>query len=253
VAHVDHGWRKGSQKEAKGLQKGVEKMGFSFSGCRLKNVAKKEEAAREARYAFFEKIYHKLDCQAVVLGHQGDDQAETVLKRVFEGAGIAALGGMRKVAWRGEMVLWRPLLEVAKADLVGWLTKRGIKWIEDETNLDENYLRGRMRQKILPALEVQFGKKMGQNLIRLGEFAQELEDYFNERLQKYERVAEENRLDLAPFYPCHPLELKFLIKKFAQSRCISLSHKELTTLAHLLNKYPRRHTLAIKNGTLYTE
>jgi tRNA(Ile)-lysidine synthase len=231
VAHVDHGWREESAQEAALLQQQVMELGLPFYLHRLQGVVAKEEAAREARYAFFEQLYTQLGCQALVLGHQGDDQSETVLKRIFEGAGLVALGGIRAVMNRGEMEVWRPLLGLSKEVLQQWLARRGLKGLDDSTNRDPRYLRGRMREAIVPTLEKQFGKRVSTNLLRFGESAQELEEYFTRRLHKYHERVCEGRVDLSGLYPFEPLELKLFLKKFASSHGIFLSHAALNSLA----------------------
>ena len=98
VAHVDHGWREASGREAEGLQRAVGSWGLKFYVRRLEGIPATEVAARESRLRFFGELYKELGCQAVVLGHQGDDQVETVLKRILEGATLPALGGIKGVA-----------------------------------------------------------------------------------------------------------------------------------------------------------
>ena len=78
VAHVDHGWREESSKEAQWLKSYVEKWGVPFYLKKLEGCLN-EEAAREGRLSFFSSLYRELGCKALLLGHQGDDQAETVL------------------------------------------------------------------------------------------------------------------------------------------------------------------------------
>ena len=85
----------------------------------------------------------------MAVGHTLDDQAETVLLKLIRGAGPTGLGGISPR--KGAIV--RPLLEVTKRDLIGFLTERGIAWPEDETNRDLGNPRTRLRQIVLPELE----------------------------------------------------------------------------------------------------
>lgn len=251
IAHIDHGWREESAQEAEDLKQQATKLGLPFYLHRLEGVPAKEEAARKARYAFFKEIYHKLGCQALMLGHQGDDQSETVLKRIFEGAGLFALGGIRAATEINGMQVWRPLLPLPKAALQGWLDERGLKALEDATNRDPRYLRGKMREKILPGLEQQFGKKISQNLLRLGGLAQEMEDYLSRRLQKYENLVQEGgRIDLSGLYPLEPLELKVFLKKLAKTHGILLSHEELEIFCRLLEEGSQGRFIEVRGRSL---
>jgi tRNA(Ile)-lysidine synthase len=237
VAHVDHGWREESREEAEQLRKAVP---LPFYLKRLEGVPMKEEAAREARLAFFRELYEKLGCQAVVLGHHADDQSETVLKRILEGASLPALKGIAPVSTFEGMEIWRPLLQVDKSSLRKWLEEKGLTPLEDRTNLDPKYLRGRMRTAILPELERQFGKEAAGNLRRLGEAAEELSLYLARQIRKYEAQVieekEETRVDLDPFYPFEPLEVKTFIKKFSEKNGIFLSREALQSLYEILEK-----------------
>lgn len=176
VAHIDHGWRAESRHEADKLKSEVENLGLTFHLRVLKDLPKKEGAARDGRYAELRQIAEDVGAQAIVLGHQMDDQAETVLKRVLEGAPLPTCGGMKEVS-NG---LWRPLLRVLKKDLEQWLEKRNISYFTDSTNLDPKYLRGRFRTTIIPQLEAAFGKSIVKNLCLLGERAQKLEAHLDE-------------------------------------------------------------------------
>lgn len=240
VAHVDHGWRPESGEQADQIQQDIEKLKLPFHFRRLENIPMKEDAAREARLSFFQELYQKLGCQAVLLGHQGDDQSETVLKRVLEGASLMALKGIVSVSAFEGMQLWRPLLGTDKPELRKWLDNKGLKPIEDPTNLDVRYLRGRMRTAILPELKEHFGKEVGENLRRLGQTAQELGDYLDRQLLKYEALImedhEEKRVDLSRFYPLEPVEVKNFLKKFSAQNKVFLSHEAVQTLYEILKK-----------------
>jgi len=240
VAHVDHGWRPESGEQADHLREDIERLKLPFYLRRLENVPMKEEAAREARLSFFQELYQTLGCQAVLLGHQGDDQSETVLKRVLEGASLMALKGILSVSVIEGMQLWRPLLAIDKPALRKWLDSRGLQPLEDSTNLDRRYLRGRMRSSILPELKEQFGKEVGENLRRLGQTAQELGDYLTRQLRKYEALIvedhEEKRVDLSSFYPFEPVEVKIFFKKFSAENEVFLSYEAVQTLYEILEK-----------------
>src|SRR5215831_19836384 len=90
-----------------------------------------EQAAREARRAFFAESMaaHKLD--RIATGHTPTDQAETVLFRFLRGAGTAGLAGIRPVTVEG---IVRPLLEIERAEIEQFLGERNIAWREDSSN-----------------------------------------------------------------------------------------------------------------------
>ena len=108
-----------------------------------------EDAARRLRYAFLVKAAGRCAADQVAVGHTLDDQAETVLFKLIRGAGATGLGGISP----RKGVIVRPLLDVTKRELTGFLTERGIAWMEDETNGDLSNPRNRLRQVVLPELE----------------------------------------------------------------------------------------------------
>lgn len=235
IAHVDHGWRLESRKEAEKLKKESQ---FPFYLCRLKKDVKTEDSARKERLKFFAKLYKKLGCQALLLAHHRDDQAETVLKRLLEGAHFMSLGGILPEARLEGMAVWRPLLNVSKKELLAWVEKQGLDPILDPSNADPRYLRARMRTAIFPGLEKQFGKEIAGNLSRLGATAQDLKEYLDKRTEPYfrclKREAGQVSIDLNPLYPFERLELKAFLKKFADQENLSLSHEALETVYRLL-------------------
>ena len=240
VAHIDHGWRAESEEDAKRLKQEVEMLKLPFHLKRLENIPRKENEAREARLGFFKQIYQKIDSQALVLGHHGDDQSETVLKRILEGASLSALKGILPVSTLEEMQVWRPLLGASKREIRAWLKEKSLQPIEDRTNLDPSYLRGKMRASILPELEEQFGKEVRGNLRRLGESARELSEYLSRKMEKYESLIiedrEEKRVDLSGYYPLEPVEIKAFLKKFSEKNKVFLSHAALQSLYEILEE-----------------
>lgn len=199
IVHVDHGWREESRSEAEILKKEAEGLGCRFFSTRL-HIEKKEDAARQGRYSFFRSVYK--EHQALLLAHHGDDLAETVLKRVFEGAHLENLGGMEEVSQQQGMVIWRPFLKLKKNELHQFLEDKGLSYFVDATNFDPTYLRSRMRGKILPWLEEAFGKKVTDNLILLSERSHELRRELNGKMGRLEerhrllRMGRENGVTL---------------------------------------------------------
>ena len=84
----------------------------------------------------------------VALGHQADDQAETVLYRIVRGTGIAGLAG---IPYRRDIFV-RPLLDVTRAQILRYLRRRSIAFVDDPSNADDRFARARIRHRILPAL-----------------------------------------------------------------------------------------------------
>ncbi|MEZ4467907.1 MAG: tRNA lysidine(34) synthetase TilS [bacterium] len=112
-----------------------------------------EDRARRARLAALEACARQEGFPLIALAHTREDQLETVLMRLAEGAGVRGLGGM--AAARG--CLRRPWLGVSRADVRDWGAARGLLPVVDESNDDPRFLRNRIRHELLPAFDRVFG------------------------------------------------------------------------------------------------
>ncbi len=107
-----------------------------------------EAAARRARHAALRRAATAVGADRIATGHTADDQAETVVMRLLEGAGPRGLGGIAPM--RGVYV--RPLLEEPRVAIEAHLRAREIGWVEDGSNRDPRFLRNRVRADVLPFL-----------------------------------------------------------------------------------------------------
>jgi tRNA(Ile)-lysidine synthase len=102
--------------------------------------------ARDVRYAAAIELAEGADIAA---GHTATDQVETILYRLASSPSRRALLGMKP----REGSLVRPLLGFTREQTAAYCTKRGLSWREDETNASDVYARGRVRARVVPALE----------------------------------------------------------------------------------------------------
>jgi tRNA(Ile)-lysidine synthase len=117
-----------------------------------------EDAARSARYTALRQAADSAQppIRHIALAQHADDQVETLLLALSRGAGLPGLSAMPARWERDGIHYHRPLLDVSGASLRENLRARGIAWIEDPTNSDEQYTRNRIRARLLPALEAAF-------------------------------------------------------------------------------------------------
>jgi tRNA(Ile)-lysidine synthase len=159
IGHVDHGFRGAeSERDANFVEALAEKFGVPVNICRLhlnKQDAKLkkqslQEYARTARYHALEAMVRDWEATKLALGHTADDQAETVLMWMLRGCGTGGLGGIPPK--RGASVV-RPLLEIPRAEIVGYLQERQEEFKLDSSNIQAVYLRNRIRQNLIPQLK----------------------------------------------------------------------------------------------------
>ena len=106
-----------------------------------------EHEARAARYDFFGQICRERSYENLILAHQFDDKFEWFLMQLGRGAGLSELLGMQELESREDYAIARPLLGVRKCELERFLRERNLKYFTDETNLTEQFKRGRVRAK----------------------------------------------------------------------------------------------------------
>ena len=133
-----------------------------------------EKKAREIRYRFLKDLSEKTGAVAIALAHTADDQVETILMRVFEGAGIGGLKGIPRETGEG---IVRPILDVWKEDILNYLKKREIPYRIDRSNFDTRFERNWVRNVLLPLLVKRYGKAVKKRIFTLGERFRELDDY----------------------------------------------------------------------------
>ncbi len=105
--------------------------------------------AREARYRLFRELAGRHGAARVALGHNADDQAETVLLRMLRGAGLRGLSGIPHIR---ERLFIRPLLAVSRQEILSYLGAAGLSYRVDSSNAKSAYLRNRVRHELLPVI-----------------------------------------------------------------------------------------------------
>lgn len=224
VAHVDHRWRKESVDEANQLKTLCRHSQISFH-LKVLNATNPsgnlEEFCRNERRQFFNHLCRENGYNAVVLGHHRDDQSETVLKRLLEGAPLISCGGMAETSHIEGVVYWRPLLEYTKFQVIQWLKENKISYFWDHTNADQKFLRARMREKMLPELGKVFGKEISGNLVSIGREVQELEKFMHDKMGGWLSQIEVGPLgtflDLSEQCPQTPFEVEYLVRSMLKS------------------------------------
>lgn len=116
-----------------------------------------EAAARQARYQALSSMSAECKLNVVLLAHHRQDQAETVLLRLLRGAGVQGLAAMRAESQREGLRLFRPWLDVDRAEMLALVSDFGRRagWlpVADPSNADPRYARGALRRDVLPAIQ----------------------------------------------------------------------------------------------------
>jgi len=183
VAHLDHALRPESHQEADAVATLAAQKGYQAVIRRLEqgelagSHLSIEHAARLARYRFLVDVAVEHRMQIIATGHTADDQAETVLMHILRGTGSSGLRGMLPLTsldHRSDLPgghgiqLVRPLLGVTHEITLAHCEQIGLAFFEDESNLDLDLTRNRIRHELLPLLET-YNPAIRGALIRLAE------------------------------------------------------------------------------------
>lgn len=260
AAHINHNWRPESGLEAQELEKIAAKYGVPFH---LKTIfpnqltGNLEAACRTERLNFFRELCQREKYDAVLLAHHADDQAETVLKRIFEGTNLVHLSSLQEVSEVEGVALWRPFLNLSKSDILKWLEERGMTPFLDKTNLDPRFLRGKMRTQLIPDLSSTFGKEISTSLCRLATDAQELKEFIGGQLEPYLKLIQKgpmgSMLDLSAMQPETHYLLKALIKEWCLQEGFTLSRSLADTACMLLQQNKANRQIAIAGKVIYID
>lgn len=188
VAHFDHGIREDSAEDRRFVERLAKSYGLSFvfEDGHL-GAGASEAVARQARYAFLRQVRQSSGAAYIVTAHHEDDLLETAIINLLRGTGRKGLSSLRS---RDD--LYRPLLVTPKAHIMAYAKARGLRWREDSTNSNPDYLRNYVRQHIMP----KFGGEARQKLRRLITDTQTANEQIDDLLGEQLRIQPANdRLD----------------------------------------------------------
>jgi len=163
IAHFNHQLRPQAGEEAHSVEEFARKRGIPFvlgseavGEFAEQHKLSLEEAARICRYRFLFSQAEAADVQAVAVGHNADDQVETVLMHLLRGSGLAGLRGMPfcslATEWSATISLVRPLLGVWREEILEYCAMRRLQPVTDLSNQDTTFYRNRLRHELVPYL-----------------------------------------------------------------------------------------------------
>jgi tRNA(Ile)-lysidine synthase len=184
VAHLNHGLRPGaSDREADFVKELSRRLGICFHCEKIEldpHRGSLEARARRARYRFYQRLLHEHGYTKLALGHQADDNAESVLLHLLRGSGIRGLSGIPPKR-AGAIV--RPLIETRRSDIEAYLKAHGIAHIEDASNNDMRFQRNRIRHHLMPLLQRDYNPNIHSCLNRLAGLCRDEQTWLRTMIQ----------------------------------------------------------------------
>ena len=250
VVHINHGIRgEEALRDASLVEKACGRFGIP---CQV--VTKKvpelaanwgiglEEAGRRVRSEILDEVRREVNqgysTVLIALAHNQNDQAETLLHHLARGTGLSGLSGIRPVS--GSRI--RPILCLNRTQIEEYLSRNGIEYVTDSTNLEDHYTRNRIRHHILPAMEEQVNPQTTRHLADTALQAAEAVDYLMEQgralLAECKKINRERGIFLSqPFIKASPILQTYAVlcalEELGGRRDVSAEHiREVCSLTH---------------------
>lgn len=217
IAHLDHMLRRDSFRDREFVEKLAKelKTPITCAQINIKGLAKKgslEEIARNARLKFFFRVARDIKAAKIALGHNLDDQAETVLMRILRGTGLYGLRGiLPKRNIKGYQII-RPLIEIKRKEIEAFLKKRKITPCIDISNLEDIYFRNKIRNRLLPLLKRDYNKNMKELLSNMAESVGQDYAYLSNAAERAMKRLRAAKLNLNKFKKLHPAIQRLVLR-----------------------------------------
>jgi tRNA(Ile)-lysidine synthase len=187
VAHVNHMFRPEAAEEAEFVAAFAAGLGLACYVTAIDvpayykaNKMSPEEAGRVLRYRYLRRVAAEWGAALIATGHHRDDQVETVLINFLRGAGSGGLRGIQPVS---DGII-RPLLPVGRREIEEYCATWQLKPRQDSSNFETNYLRNRIRLKLLPALEAEYNPAIRKAVWQLAALAGDEYDYLRQEVKR---------------------------------------------------------------------
>ena len=224
AAYINHGMRASIQLTADDnfVKKITDQLNIKLfskiiSPGKIDEVADKEnrsseDVAREYRYSFFKTIHRGIQNSSIALGHNLDDQFETMIIRYFQGAGLSGLKG---IPHRNQSII-RPLMNCRKIEILDYLKTNNQQYRTDSSNMENMYLRNQVRNTLIPQIEKIF-PGYSTSLTSLQKKIHELDLYFHNKTERLNCFfyADHCEISIEEFNQLHKLiRINLLYKMF---------------------------------------
>jgi tRNA(Ile)-lysidine synthase len=255
IAHLDHCLRLDSARDKEYVESVARKLNLPFTATQvnIRGLAKKgsiEQICRNARLGFLFRVARTIKAKKIALGHNLDDQAETVLMRILRGTGLYGLAGILPKREIAGFWIIRPLIEVRRKEIQAFLKRKKIKPLLDKTNLEDIYFRNKVRNRLIPLLEKEYNQNIKEVLANLAQSAGCDYAYLLQQALRF-RGAGRRRLNLAKLAKWHPAMQRLLIRQAiaelkGDTRRITFRH--LKEIEDLLFRRPVNSIVDLPSG-----
>ena len=254
AAHVHHQLR----KSADGDERFVRKLcGFLNVPCTILKIRVREnnqpgsleDLARTKRFAALISLARRKKANKIALAHHQDDLAETVLMRILRGSGVQGLQGILPKKEIHRFTVIRPLLAVNRGEIEAFLRQKKQNFRSDPTNRHLNFLRNKVRLKLIPLLAKQYNPQIKQGLVHLADnmatdydfLYQAAQDVYKKMIS-YSAARQTCRIDIRDFQKLHPSQRRLILRLCLMKLKGNLNRFTLTHMAEMEDLLANRPT-----------
>ena len=207
VAHVNHQLRgsesDGDEEFVTGLARQYDVPVYveraDTAGYAASNKVGIQEAARELRYQFFDRVLLSHGFNKTATAHTADDNAETILLNLCRGAGVSGLSGIPPFNEQQRTI--RPMLFAQRDDVEGYARSGGLSFRTDSSNAKDVYTRNFIRHSILPEIRKRVNPNIIASLGQTAEVLSELEAFVlstsREKMEQVVQGSDEGWLEMS--------------------------------------------------------
>lgn len=209
-----------------------------------------QNEARKDRYNFFEELYKKNIYDYLLIAHNKDDLAETIIYRMIKGTGANVYKSLKK---KNNYIL-RPMLDFYRKDIENYSMENNLKYREDSSNKKNKYARNKIRNLIIPMLET-INERTKDNIIK---FAKRI--YFETTFLRkktdniYKKISiNKNSINIKNIKNLNKIFLVRIIIKFLFKNNIEINEKRIFEIIKIIKSKKSNTILRLDNFNLIKE
>jgi len=207
-----------------------------------KNKLSFEEAARDRRYTLFEQVKAEVGASKIAVAQNLNDQAETILMRLFRGSGLE---GLTSIKYKRDDII-RPLLNCSREEIEAYCESNDLMTRTDHTNFETDYTRNKIRLELIPYIQEHFNPSLMKALFQTTELLNDDLNFIEKHVdEKYESIGSD----------CFPVEIlsedqaiiSRLIRKIILKTCGDIKGISYDHLKRVITMDKHGQKIMIKN------
>lgn len=248
LAHVNHHKRKESEIEAIEMEKFAKSLNVPFEllNYHYSGNGNFHDESHFARYDFFKDVANKYNTNIIATAHHAKDQAETILIKLMEGSNLYGYGGMPTSYNDGKYLVIRPILSLTKDEIYEYVKNNNLKWFEDNSNYEDDFLRNRLRHHVIPLLEHEC-PDLYQKVIKYSNILHESFDYIRSNSKEY-LLNNNDMIDISNFKDLNIALKKDIISLMLEKYDIKKNTAIINDILNMTNDLCGSKEMSLKNG-----